>query len=318
MEVEHLQAGIEEDVGKRNVYTYNRRKAECSTLHKASLPAVRRTHEGCLLEDSDGQLFYGCKHKFLMQVRRKIMNQIKGQPRLQKALALALFLKWKFGRSSCMQNYTINKIHSLTGVSATTLKKYLPILKEMGWVHFEGKNNQHIVITKLCSHNEERNIKVNKFCHKTFKDTYYSLRAFLALIIQSHKDFIKRTLQRVSDPKGAKEYRCARKLVKRLVRQGVLCDRYDKYKEYGLSLKRIAKETGNCIRTAFNTMQYAIKHGWTTKKHNFEQTCAPKIYFMNVHGYTFATKNNLYKVYANTYTLNKGVSGDLGLVNIRW
>ena len=59
MEVEHLQADIEEDVEKRNVYTYTRRKAECSTLQQASLPTVRRTHEGCLLEDSDGQLLLG-------------------------------------------------------------------------------------------------------------------------------------------------------------------------------------------------------------------------------------------------------------------
>ena len=62
MEVEHRWQDIEEDVEKRNVYTYNRRKAECSTLQQASLPTVRRTHEGCLLEDSYGQLFYGCKY----------------------------------------------------------------------------------------------------------------------------------------------------------------------------------------------------------------------------------------------------------------
>lgn len=251
-----------------------------------------------------------------MQVRRKYINQTKGQPRLQKALALALYLKWKFGRSSCLHNYTINKIHTMTGVSATTLNKYMPILKQMGWVRFEGKNKQHIVITKLCSHNENRNIKVDKFCHKTFKDTYYSLRAFLALILQAHKDFIKRTLQSVSDPKGAKEYRSARKLVKRLVRQGILNSRFDKYKELGLSLKRIAKETGNCIRTAFNTMQYAIKKGWATKKHNFDQFFAPNVCGLDIIGYNFATKNNLYKVYANTYTLNKRVERDLGMVTI--
>lgn len=62
MEVEHRWQDIEEDVEKRNVYTYIRRKAECSTLQQASLPTVRRTHKGCLLEDSDGQLFYGYIH----------------------------------------------------------------------------------------------------------------------------------------------------------------------------------------------------------------------------------------------------------------
>ena len=64
MEVEHLQADTEEDVEKRNVYTYNRRKAECSTLQQASLPNVRRAHESCLLEDSDGQFLWVCKQVY--------------------------------------------------------------------------------------------------------------------------------------------------------------------------------------------------------------------------------------------------------------
>ena len=65
-----------------------------------------------------------------MQIRRKIMNEMKGQPRLQKALAFAIFLKFKLGRSSLMRNYSTNKIHTLTGISATTINKYLPVLIE--------------------------------------------------------------------------------------------------------------------------------------------------------------------------------------------
>jgi hypothetical protein len=244
------------------------------------------------------------------------MNEMKGRPMLQKALAFAVFLKFKLGRSSMMRNYSINKIHTLTGISATTINKYMPVLIENGWVRFDGKNQQHLIVCKLASHADNRNICIDKFCYDSYKDVYRSLRAFLALIIQSHKDFIKRTIQIATDPQKGQNCKAARKLVKRLVRQGILRDVYSTYKEYGLSLKRIAKETGNCVRTAYNTMKYAISKGWTEKQHHFEQVFAPKIHYMCIDGYTFATRNNLYKVYANTYELNKGVASDISHGNI--
>ena len=94
----------------------------------------------CLSDFSDGQFIF-------MQVRRKIINECKGKPRLQKALAMALYIHWRLGRSSCLQNYTINKLHTITKISPTTLKKYLPLLKELGWVKFQGKDNQHLIIS---------------------------------------------------------------------------------------------------------------------------------------------------------------------------
>lgn len=184
----------------------------------------------------------------------------------------------------------------------------MPILKEHGWVKLEGKNKQHLVVCKLCSHTNNRNIRVDMFCYDSFTEVYRSLRAFLALIIQSHKDFIKRTIQIATNPKRGQNFMAARKLVKRLVRQGVLNTPYDTYKEYGLSLKRIAKETGNCIRTAQRIMQYAQKKKWCKVKHHPKQVYSPKIYFREIEGYMFSTKNNLYRVYANTYTLNRRVA----------
>jgi len=250
-----------------------------------------------------------------MQIRRKIMNELKGQPRLQKALAFAIFLKFKLGRSSMMRNYSINKIHTLTGISATTINKYLPVLIENGWVRFDGKNQQHLIVCKLASHAENRNICVDKFCYDSYKDVYRSLRAFLALIIQSHKDFIKRTIQIATNPKRGQNFKAARKLVKRLVRQGVLKSVYDAYKELGLSLKRIAKETGNCVRTAQNIMNYAISKNWCSKQHHYEKVESTNFYY---DGYMFYKNGNLYNVFANTYELSKPVALNLSLGNNRW
>lgn len=250
-----------------------------------------------------------------MQVKRKTINECKGQPRLQKALAFALLLKFRLGRSSMMRDYSINKIHTLTKVSATTIRKYLPIIIEKGWVTFCGKNSQHLVVAKICSSTNNRNVCVDKFCFNSFQDVYRSLRAFIALIIQSHKDFIKRTIQIASHPKKGQNFKAARKLLKRLVKQGVLKSVYDAYKEYGLSLQRIAKETGNCVRTAQRIMQYAINKNWAKKTHNYEKVKSANFY---CDGYTFYKNGYLYKVNANTYELSKNVTADISHGNNSW
>jgi hypothetical protein len=243
------------------------------------------------------------------------MNECKGQPKLQKALAIAVLLKQRLGRSSMMRNYSINKIHTLTKISATTINKYMPILIENGWVSFCGKNNQHLIVSKLCSHTDGRNICVDKFCFESFADVYRSLRAFLALIIQSHKDFIKRTIQIATDPKRGQNFKGARKLVKRLVRQGLLRSIYDAYKEYGLGYKRIAEETGNCIRTAQRIMQYAVRKRWTKKQSHYERVYAPN-YFSD--DYTYHKDKFMYIVHANTYELSKAVSSSISHGNNSW
>lgn len=248
-----------------------------------------------------------------MRVRRKIINECKGNPTMQKALAVALFIKHKFGRQSSMPKWSINKLHKLTRISPTTLKKYLPIIEKQGWLRYDGKNikRQTITIVNLCSNTENRNIKVDKFCFDSFNDVYRSLRAFIVLILQSHKDFVKRAIQIATEPRNGQDFKGARKLVKRLVKQGVLKSVYEKYKEFGLSYNRIAKETGNCARTAQRIIQYAIKKNWVQKHHNQEQVFAPKIFYRQIEGFFFATKNNLYRIFANTYTINQSVEKDL-------
>lgn len=246
-----------------------------------------------------------------MQIRRRTINECKGEPRLQKALAFAIYLKFKLGRSSFMESYSINKIHNLTRISATTIKKYLPILIENGWVSFCGKQNQHLVVSNLSSHTKGRNIKIDRFCFDSFSEVYHSLRAFLALLIQSHKDFIKRTIQIATNPKVGENCKAARKLMKRLVKQGIIKSMYGTYKEYGLSLKRIAKEVGNCVRTTQRIMQYAISKNWVRKENHIEEIHSPKVFYMPIDGYTFTTKNNIYKVHANTYTLSVAIRHDI-------
>lgn len=252
-----------------------------------------------------------------MYIRRKIMNECKGNPRLQKAVAIVLYMKQTLSRDGMIKDFSYNKIYELIGIAPTTLRKYLPIMEQHGFVCFQGQN---LVLKSLHSKHKDRNICVDKINFNSFKDTFKSLRSFLALIVQAHKDFLKRTLQIVANPKNNKEFQAARKLVGRLVKQGILSDRHQKYKEFGLCYKRIAKEIGSCVKTAQNIMRYAVDNGWCTKQHNQEQIFAPKVNKRKIDGYTFSTKNNLYIVYANTYSIDSSVAccGISNAGNIRW
>lgn len=236
-----------------------------------------------------------------MQVRRKIINEVKGTPMLQKALAITLLLKYKAGRNSIIKDYSINKLNKLTHISPTTLNKYLPIMERMGWICYVGKKKQHLVIRKIASHSKVRNINVDKFCFDTFKDIYNSIRTLLFSLIQARKDFIRRTIQIVANPTKWDNYKAARKNMKRLVRNGIVDSIYSKYKEFGLSYKRIAKEIGNCARTAFNVVKYAIAKGFVDRHKHQAFIPAKGICYRHVDGYTFSTRNNIYRIYANTY-----------------
>ena len=249
-----------------------------------------------------------------MKLRRKFMQEAKGNPRMQKALAVAIRIKACIKRDSIIRDWSINKVHKLSGISAKTLNCYIPILKEMGIITYSGKQNQHLVIGKLASHSAYRNICIDKFDFSSYRSIYNSLRAFLVLSIQHRKDFVKRTIQIATNPQKGDNFMAARRTMKRLVKQGIVRCVNGKYKENGISYKRIAKETGNCIRTAENIIKYAVSLGWVKKVKNYIQMFMYRVVGRCIDGYTFTTKNNGYIVYSNSYILSKSVSQDLGLV----
>lgn len=251
---------------------------------------------------------------FNMKLRRRYINEAKGCPVTQKALAVAIRIKSLLKRDSTIHDFTINKLHRLTGISAKTLNRYLPILEDMGIVSFCGKDDRHMVIGCLHSHSASRNINIDKFDFSSFRSVYYSLRAFIALSIQHRKDYIRRTIQIATDPRKGQDCKAARKTVKRLVRQGVLKCTDGQYRESGISFRRIAKETGNCVRTAERIVDFAVLKGWVTKVRHYTQLFVKGVMYRVIDGFTFSTRNNIYAVQPNSYILNPSVSSDLAMV----
>lgn len=247
-----------------------------------------------------------------MQLKRKIFHECRGNKRVQKAVSLALLLKLRLGRTSTLRNWSVNKLHEVTGASASTINKYLPLMKEMGLVYTEGRNNEHLVVKKLSAKCEGRNINISKFDFSSFKDIYNCLRAFLALAIQARKDFIRRALQTLHNPASQTELKRARAKVRRLVKSGVVSGLDAVYKEFGLSRARIARETGNCLRTAQNIINFAVKKDWWDKFNWKERWIVRGVGFNNEgEMFTYATKDTLVMCLANTYALKHSIYKDI-------
>lgn len=247
-----------------------------------------------------------------MLLKRKIFHDCTGNPRVQKAVSLALLLKHRLGRTSTLHNWSTNKLHDVAGVSASTIKKYMPIMKSMGLVHFCGKNNQHLVVSKISSHCQGRNINISKFDFSSFKEIHNCLRAFLALAIQARKDFIRRTIHALHNPTSSKMLKRARSKMRRLVKRGVVSGMDAVFKELGLSRARIAKETGNCIRTAHNIINYAVKKRWWKKHNHKEKFYLEGVYFRDTgEFFTYSTRNLVVQCHANSYTLANSIYKDL-------
>jgi len=244
----------------------------------------------------------------VMRVKKKTFYECVGDAKAQKAISLTLILKIRLGRMSTLHNWSVNKLHEITGASPSTIKKYLPIMKAMGLVFMQGKNEQHLVVRKLSTRRACRNIDLSLIDLSSFKSAYNCFRALIAVSIQARKDFIRRTIQAVRQPSSYEELKEARRTMRRLVKMGAVAGMDSEYKEYGISRTRIAREIGNCLRTAHTVIMFAVNKGWWTKEQHPIRVLLSDICFRDTgEMFTYTTKNYLVLMQANTYTLNKSI-----------
>lgn len=248
-----------------------------------------------------------------MKFKRRFISEARGNKKLQKCLALILVLRSKL-KNSKIYHYNTNKFRKLARISYKTAEKYEILLQERNLIHFEGtENNRVLVINKISSRTNNRNIIIDEMDFSSYFSAYRSLQAFIFMRIQHNKDFYRHLLQARHNPKNPKEYRIAKKQVKNLVKQGKLESVNVQYKEYGLSLDRIAKEVGCCIRTVQRVVSYAIRKKWVEKEQHYEWIEVPFINFAEVDEVTFTTRHHLCIVHPNTYTLSPKISATMSL-----
>lgn len=249
-----------------------------------------------------------------MQIRRKILNDLYRNPELRKAIAFSLYIKSRVVSSS-VPHWSINKLHEISGISSTTVKKRLRILKQYGAISFTGKNHHCLVFSSLQSHTAHRNITISdidfvldKKSHKNQKAQNVKfiddiLTTLLIVEIQNRKNYARQMIQQSKQPKDLTELKEAKKA----------CNRFGYSAEFvdnGISYKRMAEKIGCCLQKAFNIINCATKNKILNKIKNVQKFYFHGAKFINEELkriYTYIKGNIAYRVGANRYQICAGM-----------
>lgn len=209
---------------------------------------------------------------------------------------MSLFVKRRI-KSSAVNHFSYNKLHKLTGLHLNTCRRYVKVLRSLGLARFDGNGNNTLVFCTLKSRHQKNNIKLGEAIGTKVSDIAYQLLAIFNVEIIKHKEFAKHIIATATN--GIKHVKAA-KFKARKYGYG------REFIEHGLSFKGIAKRLKCCVQKAQNIIKFCVKFKFLTKHHNVQQFYDRQAlirYSLFSDRYTFATKNNLYVVKANTYSL---------------
>ena len=218
-----------------------------------------------------------------------------GNKELLKAIAMFLLIRKRLG-SNILKDYSINKLVNLLGAHACTIKKRMHVLAQYGLVTIVGKT---LMLRSVVSKHAKRNVKLGerKMEYSSLKSVEYSLQAILVVVVQSRKDFAKRTIRNAHGASHDFNVIKAARDAARKFGYGF------EYKENGLSYKTIARRLGVSVKTAVEIVKFAVKRTILKKTTHSIATYMQSVCGMEVYGYTFTTRNYGYKVLANSYSV---------------
>ena len=262
------------------------------------LERVKIYHISCCQSQASEQqeIFF---RNMIRNIRYSITNKLFRDKKSLKAISLLLFFYQKY-EGNVIKNWSVNKIASITGINALTVKKRIKTLLENGYAKIDGTS---LILLSVVSKHKDRNINISNICYDSIKDVEKSLYAILLCIIQSHKDFCKRTILQAKNARNAKTLRIARSLKRKYGYN-------ENYDERGLSYRRIAIKLGISLKTAFDYVKYAVKKGFVNVQNHFFCIFTPNVNRYPIEGYTFTTDNYAYIVTPNTYTIINNIFND--------
>lgn len=228
---------------------------------------------------------------------------------LRKAIAFSLFVK-AHTRNSVVKDWSVNKLHDITGISANAIKDRLFVLRSMGLIEETGLNNKHLVFKSLHSHTAHRNIIIPELTFKPnthkkknayaqeIKNIENVLTAMLLVEIQRRKDFARQMIQQRSEPRSKKEYTEAVKT----------CNRFGygrKFIDKGISYKYMAAKIGMSVCKSIQIVKLAVNCNILKKIRNICRRVAicSKYTEDMLTNYTYSYRNYIYKNYANKYAV---------------
>lgn len=251
----------------------------------------------------------------MKKIEVKVFEDMAKSNDTMKSLALLVYLKNEYV-ISVIPNFSYYKIAKSANIHQSTAKKYINILINKGYASREGKYNQHLKIKRVrgianISIAKLENSKENKQ-HITYKEVCKGLYATIIVLIQSRKDYIQhQVFQATGKSKcSVKEYKRSRRLCTSNRWIGQKSDGkgyYSNYKDNGISYNHICNKYNIGRSKVSGLIKFGERNNMFKKKNNIEQVFVKgakrALPYLRDNGYTFATKNNLYTIKANTYIL---------------
>lgn len=253
---------------------------------------------------------FGANFLYLMKIRRATYHQNVNNKDFIKSLALLCYLKNKFP-SSAIPDYTLGKIHRLTGLHSVTCKKRINTLKSLGFAKIATTKSGKtlLILNNISSKHQQRNIDLNCVVFDTVKSVEQSLYALYIVEVQNRKEYVKQTIYEAHNSYSLKKLKEAKKR----------CRSYrDEFVDNGLSYKGIAKRLKISLQKALSIVSFATKFEFIVKiKRQIQQYCRDAVrrfeYAKNdVMKFTFCTRNNLYVVLANQYKVGERLKTTIG------
>lgn len=250
-----------------------------------------------------------------MQLRRSALYWAKGNKVRIEALAFLVMLK-KHSVQSTINNFSVNKVSSITGCSWATCKKYIALLVDLKLVDFNEEKNL-LTVRRISSGTKHRNLCIDGIDFRKLKFAKDSIRHLIHILSLSAKHTVKKAIRIANNPKkwlkeGYFDNRnAALQFCKKFVDQNAETGKYE-YKEMGVSYKTIAKEFGCSPMTAVRIIRDGIRAHLFTKHKHYEYKkldfgmLKEHENYGEMFGYTFITKKGYgFKVEANSYELVK-------------
>lgn len=239
-----------------------------------------------------------------MVLRKRILKELEKNQMKQKAFALVIYLKQKLDFSR-IENNSRNKLSKVAGIAHDTAAKLEKIMFEERLVHFEGSDeNRVLVLNSFSSKSSSKNVCIDCFDFASYKSVLDSLQAFIIVNKLVNMKYVKQLYHDRHNPKNYKQLKSAFKKLKGLTNLGVIDDINAKFNDNSISLATLAEVVGCSVKKVQKIVQYAIKKKWIKKRAVVEQFFSKGVNFREIEGFTFTTKNNLYIVHPNAYTLS--------------
>jgi hypothetical protein len=243
-------------------------------------------------------------HSFLIKVNRKYVAQYSKKK--LNAIAFLAVVRAYERLTHHNATYTVNSLHTLTGIHAKTIVKYLLILEDIGLVDYD--ENHKIRLLSVKSTHAEHNIQISiEIGRKALKSAQSNLLVERFTNRLRQIDYYRTALSRVNDKRDNPKSRVTLREYKKLSRWLKAHCKYDcrtaRFTEYGWAYTNIASYLGTCVTTTVEIVKKAVEIGKVVKEKvvsyrkltsKYDVEYIPHTYIY--HGYAFTVSANRYSV----------------------